>query len=153
MKPLSRIIALSFLSLPLVVTLGCNEDKKTAAREETKSRSGDTSSNIQAGNVLAKGAFAGASGHVMAGSVTVIKTAGGMEIRLSKNFSLDSGPDPWLGFGRNGRYEKAAEISKLGNLSGAQTYKLPASVDVSKYNEFYVWCKEFGVALGVARLN
>lgn len=153
MKLVPRAIALSFLTLSLAVTLGCDEDNKTVAKEETKSEAGNKPSKALTASALRKGSFSGASGHVVTGSVTVVKTASGTEIRLSKNFSLDNSPGPWLGFGRNGRYDKAAEFSKLSGLSGAQTYKVPASIDVSKYDEFYIWCKPFGVPLGVARLN
>ena len=54
-------------------------------------------------------------------------------------------PDPWLGFGSNGRYSKKTTFAVLKKNKGAQTYKIPASVDISKFNEVYVWCKKFGV--------
>lgn len=106
-----------------------------------------------AAEVLGKGTFVGKSGHTVSGTVTIVKTAKGIEARLGSDFSLDNAPGPWLGFGNGGRYDKASQFSRLGNKTGAQTYKLPARIDVSKYKEFYVWCRPFGVPLGVAKIR
>jgi len=108
---------------------------------------------VSAEEILAQGAFTGKSGHQTSGSVSIVKTASGVEVRLGANFSLDSAPAPWLGFGNNGKYDEKSQFSKLGKKKGAQTYKLPAAIDASKYNEFYVWCAPFRVPLGVARLK
>ena len=103
--------------------------------------------------VLGKGMFTGQSGHKTSGSVSIVKTPGGVEVRLGSNFKLDGAPDPWLGFGKSGKYDSAGEVAILKSNTGAQVYKLTGSIDVSKYNEFYVWCRKFAVPLGVARLQ
>ena len=103
--------------------------------------------------VLAKGSFVGKSGHKVSGKVSIVKTSTGVEVRLARGFLLDSAPGPYLGFGNNGKYVKASQFSKLQKNTGAQTYKLPAGIDVSKFNEFYVWCKPFNVPLGLAKLS
>lgn len=103
--------------------------------------------------VLGKGVFSGKSGHSTSGSVSVVKTDKGVEVRFGSNFKLDGAPGPWLGFGTDGKYDQKSQFSKLGVNSGAQVYKVPGKIDVSKYNEFYVWCRPFNVPLGVARLN
>lgn len=103
--------------------------------------------------VVGQGNFAGKSGHKTSGSISVVKTDAGFEVRFSSSFKLDGAPGPWLGFGNGGKYDKKSEFSKLNGNSGAQVYKVPAKVDVSKYTEFYVWCRPYGVPLGVAKLN
>ena len=103
--------------------------------------------------VLGKGTFTGKSGHRTSGSVSIVKTSAGVEVRLGSNFKLDGAPDPWLGFGKNGKYVSAAEVAVLKSNTGAQVYRVSGPIDVSKYNEFYVWCRKFSVPLGVARLN
>ncbi|GAB4227687.1 MAG: hypothetical protein Kow0032_07060 [Methyloligellaceae bacterium] len=157
MKPLSRALALSALAVPLVAAAGCGEESDTASKQQKQQSTGQQGGTpaVQAtpGTVIARGNFTGASGHVVTGSVSIVKTANGTQVQLSSDFSLDNGPGPWVGFGSNGQYDKSAELSKLGALSGPRSYAVPASIDVSKYNEFYVWCKPFGVPLGVARLN
>ncbi len=108
---------------------------------------------VGAEEVLVKGTLAGASGHKTSGAVSIVKTDKGVEVRLGEDFSLDGAPGPYLGFGKDGDYDRSSEFSKLGGLRGAQTYTLPAGVDLSRYNEFYVWCKPFKVPLGVAKLT
>lgn len=102
---------------------------------------------------LSSGAFQGRSGHQTSGGVAIVKTDKGVEVRLGSNFSLDGAPGPWLGFGSSGRYDKGTQFTKLDKNKGAQTCLVPAGIDVSKYNEFYVWCKPFNVPLGVAELK
>lgn len=107
-----------------------------------------------ADETTASGAFRGASNHVTSGGVSVVKTAkGGATVVLGTDFSLDGAPDPYVGFGSNGRYDKRASLSKLGSNKGKQVYKVPSNVDASKYNEVYIWCRKFGVPLGVATLK
>ncbi len=103
--------------------------------------------------VLKQGTFTGKSGHKTSGSVSVVKTATGVEVRLGGTFKLDGAPGPYLGFGKSGKYDKKSEFSKLNANTGAQVYKLPGKFDASKHNEIYVWCRPFSVPLGVAKLN
>ena len=109
--------------------------------------------SVEAAQAGSKGSFKGRSRHVTSGGVTIVKSGSGYSLKLAKNFSLDGAPDPWLGFGSNGRYSKKTTFAVLKKNKGAQTYKIPASVDISKFNEVYVWCKKFGVPLGVAKLR
>ena len=99
------------------------------------------------------GKFRGASNHVTSGSVTVTKKGSKITLKLGSNFSLDGAPDPWIGFGKNGKYKKATQFTKLRSKTGGQTYSVPASVDLSKVNEVYIWCHKFSVPLGVAKIR
>lgn len=105
-----------------------------------------------AGETLASGSFTGASGHVASGGVSVQKTADGVVVVLEDDFSFDGAPDPKLGFGKDG-YDKASQFSHLEANSGKQVYKIPASIDPSRYNEVWVWCERYAVPLGVAKLQ
>ncbi len=107
-----------------------------------------------ADEITASGTFKGASNHVTSGGVSVVKTGKvGAVVILGTDFSLDGAPDPYVGFGKNGRYDKGASLGKLGSKKGKQVYKVPSNVDVSKYNEVYIWCRQFSVPLGVATLK
>ena len=103
--------------------------------------------------VIAKGSFVGKTGHKASGMMSLVKTDNGVEIRFGPNFSIKGAPGPYLGFGKDGKYVKATQFSKLLKTTGAQTYKVPASIDVSEFNEFYVWCKPFNVPLALAKLT
>jgi hypothetical protein len=100
------------------------------------------------------GSFHGASSHVTQGDYTISKQAdGSYVITLEDNFSLDGAPDPSVGFGKDGKYSKATYLGNLKYLKGKQSFTIPASVDLSKFNEVYIWCAKFTVPLGVAPLN
>ena len=99
------------------------------------------------------GEFKGLSNHVTTGQVEVVKTANGYVIKLADNFNFDGAPDPKVAFGANGKYDSSTLIAPLKSNTGAQTYEVPASIDVSKYNEVYIWCEKFNVGLGVASIK
>ncbi|MDH3688966.1 MAG: DM13 domain-containing protein [Gammaproteobacteria bacterium] len=102
--------------------------------------------------VVASGKFEGLSGHATSGTVTIKQTSEATIAVLESDFSFDGAPDPKVGFGHNG-YDKSTTISALKSNKGTQTYEIPASIDVSKYTEFYLWCERHSVPLGVAPLE
>ncbi len=107
-----------------------------------------------AGSGVTKGTFAGASDHITTGGVQVVKTAnGGAVVILDSDFSLDGAPDPRVGFGKDGKFSDASDLGVLQNIKGLQIYVVPATVNVDDFNEVYIWCKKFGVPLGVATVH
>ncbi|GJL93866.1 MAG: hypothetical protein DHS20C05_02710 [Hyphococcus sp.] len=105
-----------------------------------------------ASSVLKSGKFKGLNKHVTTGGVSIIKTASGYVAILEGDFSLDGAPAPTLGFGKNG-FDKKSEFTKLESKTGLQVYAIPANINPADYDEFYVWCKDFSVGLGVASLK
>lgn len=103
---------------------------------------------------VSTGTFIGASDHITTGAVEVIKNADGSHtIVLGDDFSLDGAPDPRVGLGKDGFYNGNTDSGVLSNLTGAQSFVVPSGVDVSEFNEVYIWCEKFSVPLGVAKLN
>ena len=107
----------------------------------------------KAAEVGAGGTFKGASNHVTTGMVELVTENGQTFVRLKPNFTFDGAPDPKVGFGSNGKYDGKSDLGALKSNSGEQRYAVPASLDISGYNEVYIWCKKFSVPLGVAKLN
>ena len=100
------------------------------------------------------GSFVGASDHITTGTVEVIKNADGSHtIVLGDDFSLDGAPDPRVGLGKDGFYNGNTDSGNLGSLTGTQSFTVPAGVDVSDFNEVYIWCEQFSVPLGIAKLS
>lgn len=99
------------------------------------------------------GVFSGRSNHVTSGGVTLTKTGNSITLTLHGDFSLDGAPDPWIGFGANGRYIRSTQFTKLRRLKGKQVYRVPARIDISSVSEVYIWCHRFSSPLGVARLR
>ena len=99
------------------------------------------------------GTFTGASNHVTSGQVEVVSTATGWEVHLKDDFSLDGAPDPRVGFGSSGKFADATDFEPLRSKTGAQIYKVPAGIDPTAYDEVYIWCRQYSVPLGVAKLS
>lgn len=100
------------------------------------------------------GTFTGASDHITTGDVTITKNDDGTStVTFDSSFSLDGAPDPRVGFGKDGEFVSFSDLGKLENLNGAQSYVVPAGLDMDHFNEVYIWCLKFGVPLGVAQLN
>lgn len=100
------------------------------------------------------GTFTGASDHITTGSVTITQNDDGTStVTFDSSFSLDGAPDPRVGFGKDGTFVGLSDLGKLKNLNGAQSYVVPASLDLDDFNELYIWCLKFAVPLGVAQLN
>ncbi len=110
-------------------------------------------SQANAAEVLSSGTFEGASNHVTSGNVEVITENGQTFVVLKSNFNFDGAPDPKVGFGKDGAYDGASQIEHLRADSGMQSYEVPAGLDISGYNEVYIWCEKYSVPLGVAKLN
>lgn len=103
--------------------------------------------------MMAKGAgtFEGRSNHVTSGSVKIIEEGGRTFVELGDDFSLDGGPDPRVGFGKDGTYSgQDGYLGALLSLNGKQRYALPSTMDAAAFNEVYIWCEVAGVPLGVA---
>ncbi|MCQ0987372.1 DM13 domain-containing protein [Jiella marina] len=101
---------------------------------------------------LKEGRFSGASGHSVSGLVTVETDGGETILRFSEDFSFDGAPDPKIAFGKDG-YDAETLLGPLKSDSGAQQYAVPAGLDVSAYNEVWIWCEEFAVPLGMASIE
>lgn len=99
------------------------------------------------------GTFTGASDHITTGKVEIAKDDQGYIVKFGPGFSLDGAPDPKVGFGKDGKFAAGTLIGKLKALKGAQTYRVPASMDIRAFDQVYVWCEKFSVPLGVAALN
>ncbi len=103
---------------------------------------------------VSSGTFVGASNHITTGGVEVIRNSDGSHtVVLGEDFSLDGAPDPRVGFGNNGRYDKSTGMGLLKSLNGKQSFTVPAGVDPADYNQVYIWCLRFNVPLGVAAIN
>ena len=100
-----------------------------------------------------RGNFEGRSKHITSGDVSIVKTATGYELVLADNFFLDGAPDPVIGFGDNGKYNKSTTFTELGKKTGRQTYTLPTNFNPANFSQVFIWCEKFSVPLGVATLS
>ncbi len=141
---MKKIIALAALGL----VSACGQEE---AREVSAAPSAEEA-RIQEAALFASGAFEGRSDHVTTGRVSIRRDGETYLVVLEEDFSLDGAPAPTLGFG-DGEFIAETEFSSLRSKTGYQTYELPATIDPAEYTQFYVWCADFSVPLGVAALT
>lgn len=112
-----------------------------------------TSSLAMADGETRSGNFAGLSNHATSGNVTLEQTAEGHVVVLGDDFSFDGAPDPKVAFGKSGDYDASTLMGPLQSNSGEQRFTVPDGIDVTAYDEVYIWCETYSVGLGVASLK
>ena len=86
------------------------------------------------------------------GTGSIFRSEGKWFVSLASDFFFDGAPDPKVALGNDG-YDPGTVLSPLKTNTGAQSYEIPATLDVANYNEIWIWCERFNVPLGVARLT
>ncbi|HEY4475510.1 MAG TPA: DM13 domain-containing protein [Candidatus Paceibacterota bacterium] len=104
--------------------------------------------------IVSRGEFTdGESGHHAKGEALLLKLAdGGYAVRFEDGFEITNGPDLFVYLGKDGEYDKNANLGGLKGSVGGQNYLIPSEIDISKYNEVWIWCRAFSVKFGSARL-
>lgn len=100
--------------------------------------------------------------HETRGTAKVVQLSDGSRYVRFESFRTSSGPDVIVALSSTpatendwGAYDDGRFIS-LGALKGnvgSQNYRVPGSVDLSKYRSIVVWCRRFTVGFGVAPLQ
>jgi hypothetical protein len=103
-------------------------------------------------SVTARGIFVGKSDHVTTGHAAIARAGTKWVLILEDDFTFDGAPDPHVALGNDG-YDKNARLALLSSNDGKQVYEIPAGLNVGRFNEVWIWCKKFGVPLGVAKLT
>lgn len=112
-----------------------------------------STASVQAAETVRSGSFSGLSNHTTQGTASIVKTADGYAIVLGDDFVFDGAPDPKVALGKDGSFDASTLLAPLQSDSGMQTYPIPLSIDVARFNEIYIWCEKYSVGLGVAPLN
>lgn len=104
--------------------------------------------------VLKTGTFTGFDKiHTGSGTARLIEVGGKTYIRFEQDFSVNNGPDLYVGLGKGGEYIKGSELGELKGTVGSQNYELPAGVSATGVTEVWVWCKAFSVPFAKAELR
>lgn len=94
------------------------------------------------------GTFVGKSNHITTGTAEIA----GQTVNLLADFTFDGAPDPKVSLGKDG-HRKEWILEPLRSNSGAQSYQVPAGINLDEVNEVWIWCERFNVPLGVAKIN
>ncbi len=111
-------------------------------------------------SLIASGSFVTTEqDHPTNGIARIVKVNGENYLVFSKNFTTARGPKVRVVLHRkstvpvNLKKENYVTLANLQRFDGAQSYKLPANFDVNEFKSVAIWCEEFNVTFGFARLQ
>jgi hypothetical protein len=91
--------------------------------------------------------------HDAVGEVFVIEAEDGSKFLRFENFKASNGPDLYVYLATD---ETALDYVSLGKLKGNignQNYLIPPGADLSNQDTVLIWCKQFSVLFGSAKLS
>jgi ABC-type uncharacterized transport system auxiliary subunit len=170
----------NYMALGLIsaLLLGCGQQAATTQTPESpvaESPAVSTTTNqaetttAQASTeqkVLKSGRFVSGE-HPTEGTVQVVDKGGKRIIQLDKSFkTFDMGPDLVVILHRSDNVLSTTKppayslkegdyvfIDELQKFSGAQTYEIPANVNLDEYKSVAIWCRKFNATFGAAKLS
>ncbi len=99
------------------------------------------------------GYFSGIGSHHASGHAVIETNAKGHAVLTIHKASIDKVPDGRVYLAKEFDYRNGVEVGKLTTFTGDLHFAIPASVNVADYNTVVVWCKQFDVGIGQARLE
>lgn len=124
----------------------------------------ETVAEAATGELLFTGAFQPAE-YEAAGSFTITRRADRTTLKLSDDFASNPGaPDLYVVIGDAANpiegkafpYPLAEDeyetVAVLKAVAGAQTYEIPAAIDLDSSGSVVIWCKRFNATMGYAPL-
>jgi hypothetical protein len=100
------------------------------------------------------GTFMGAGDgiHNAEGVAKVISLQDGNKVLRLENLKATNGPDLYVYLATDKTASDFVDAGKLKGNIGNQNYNIPQGTDLSKYNTVLIWCKQFSVLFGSAKL-
>ena len=103
---------------------------------------------------LPSGTFVGADdSHRGAGMFEVVETAEGRVLNFSEDFATARGPDLFVWLARGDDTDNIVNLGRLQSAQGAQTYTVPAEVDLGQYDRVLIWCRAFRFLFATAEFT
>jgi hypothetical protein len=104
--------------------------------------------------VLGRGEFVAQGGHSLRGAAAVVQQPDGTRIIVLQDLDSENGPDLRLYVSpqSSGSVDGGRQLAPLKGNVGAQTYDLPADVDLGALGNVVIWCERFDVPFGTASL-
>jgi len=103
-----------------------------------------------ADTVVKRGNIKGVSVKWTTGSVQIVKTSSGHELKLGSNFKTKRGPALVVFLGND---KPTKRIGRLKSIEGSQTYKIPASININAFSKVFIHCVPFNATFGAGKLR
>jgi len=167
-----RLIPLSFGLLTLVLaacapTLINQQAIATPSIETVTSapQTATSSPNPQLAQAIKSGKFVSAE-HPTRGNARIVKKNGQTFVEFDGSFKTDAGPSLVVALHRSSNVLAGTKppaypikegdyvvLAPLKKTSGAQSYQIPANINLANYQSVLVWCQQFNATFGTASLK
>ena len=152
-----QIAVVTVLSLVAILAVACGTQtlKEDKSVDQRSTPVVESTANDETGAETKKnsGSFVGKSRHTTRGTGSIsVDEDGKATVVLGDDFNFDGAPAAVVALGKDG-YKKDTILGELKKNKGAQEYEIPSKLEASDYNEVWIWCTEFDVPLGVAKLK
>jgi len=91
--------------------------------------------------------------HDAVGEVFVIEAEDGSKFLRFENFKASNGPDLYVYLATDETASDYVSLGKLKGNIGNQNYLIPPGADLSNQDTVLIWCKQFSVLFGSAKLS
>lgn len=171
MKP-RRFVLTSGLSLIAVSLLSCAQNQATSS-PSAPSKTSETITPVEsaapttdASPIVRSGQFVDGE-HPTKGSAKLVTENNQSRLELDQAFDTStSGPDLVVVLHRSAnvigettppafpiKEGDYVEVAELKSYNGAQSYTIPANIDVDDYKSVAIWCRKFNATFGAAALT
>ncbi len=142
MKRIAIILSISLF------TWSCAKDEVLTPVVET------VKTAVAAGTQESIGTFMGGSSHPASGTVKIVadKTDPKKKYLSFENLKIDAGPDLYVYLAEDKAAKGFVSVIKL-DKSGTFVLDVPANADLTKQKFVLVWCQQFSVLFGSAKLE
>ena len=90
--------------------------------------------------------------HDAQGDVLIIESDDGSRFLRFENFKATNGPDLFVYLATDETAEDFVNLGMLKGNIGNQNYMIPPGADLSNHDTVLIWCKQFSVLFGSAKL-
>lgn len=101
------------------------------------------------GDIVVSGTFTSGPGELASGTVKIDDK----NVMTFENFSTNNGPDLKVYISKDLQASSYIRVGDLKSASGAQTYQVPGNPDYGQYKYVLIWCEQFTVLFGSAKLE
>lgn len=106
------------------------------------------------GNDALSAQFSDEIAYIANHGVTVVPASnGGHHVVLQTSFDTRNTAALRLLLGKNGHMASNADLGPVRKITGLQVFRVPANLDISGFNEIYIWNPNSNAAVRVAALN
>lgn len=131
------IILVGYLAGPLFFNVEVNEELPS----------------VNIANVMGNFVGVGDGIHDASGEVILIESNDGSRFIRFENFQASNGPDLYVYLATDETAQDFVNLGRLKGNIGNQNYMIPPGLEISKYDNVLIWCKQFSVLFGHAELS